>query len=334
MWLKHDPSTFLSLPTNQSVLFVSFGFETHYLDYIQVRSDQIMAFRISRSQRLLAVIAIACSFFLAEISGMLLSCFYSLGMNGLASPWLAICFDMFLIWKLLRHWRWCWLGLVWLTDWLNGAVGFYTHSLALVADAFHYVCFMFPLTDVGGLVTLTDHLVAERFSWIHRGVCCCPGKQIHHACNRKNQNWTNWQHQVSEKDNPPKSLTFGWQRSQLLGAFFNGALLFALGISIFLQSIERFVSLKRWFWNCVWTVCRVANIEIGVENPKMILIMGCVGFGLNVVSALFLHGMYAGKISGKTRANSCRAWPWSPSSRRSRSPQVRSWNHGSKQRGI
>lgn len=38
-----------------------------------------MVFRISRSQRLMAVIGISCSFFLAEISGMYLSCFYLLG---------------------------------------------------------------------------------------------------------------------------------------------------------------------------------------------------------------------------------------------------------------
>ncbi|KAJ5754841.1 cation efflux protein [Penicillium manginii] len=43
---------------------------------------------------------------------------------------------------------------------------------------------------------------------------------------------------------PPKALTFGWQRVQLLGAFFNGVLLFGLGISVFLQSIERFISLQ------------------------------------------------------------------------------------------
>ncbi|OJJ84836.1 putative di-, tri-valent inorganic cation transporter [Aspergillus glaucus CBS 516.65] len=137
-----------------------------------------MAIRISRSQRLTAVIGIASIFFLAEIS-----------------------------------------------------VGFYTHSLALVADAFHY------LNDLVGFIVA---LVAVK---------------------------------VSERDDSPKSLTFGWQRSQLLGAFFNGALLFALGISIFLQSVERFVSLQR------------------VENPKLIFIMGCVGFGLNILSALFLHGI-------------------------------------------
>ncbi|KAF3387427.1 Zinc/cadmium resistance protein [Penicillium rolfsii] len=94
------------------------------------------------------------------------------------------------------------------------SVGFYTHSLALIADAFHY---------------------------------------------------------VSEKGHSPQDLSFGWQRAQLLGAFSNGILLFALGISIFLQSIERFISLQR------------------IEDPKLVMIVGCIGLGLNVVSALFLH---------------------------------------------
>lgn len=67
------------------------------------------------------------------------------------------------------------------------------------------------------------------------------------------------------KEKTPKGLSFGWQRAQLLGAFFNGVFLLvnphylffqiigierlliltqALGVSIFLQSIERFVSLQ------------------------------------------------------------------------------------------
>jgi zinc transporter 1 len=51
--------------------------------------------------------------------------------------------------------------------------------------------------------------------------------------------------QVSEGDESPKGLSFGWQRAQLLGAFFNGVLLLGLGISILLQSIERFISVHR-----------------------------------------------------------------------------------------
>jgi zinc transporter 1 len=66
-------------------------------------------------------------------------------------------------------------------------------------------------------------------------------------------------------------MSFGWARAQLLGAFFNGAFLLALGLSIALQSIERFISIER------------------VENPKLVLIVGAVGLTLNLISALFLH---------------------------------------------
>ncbi|KAL2073251.1 hypothetical protein VTL71DRAFT_10575 [Oculimacula yallundae] len=109
------------------------------------------------------------------------------------------------------------------------SVGFYTHSLALVADAFHY------MNDLMGFIVA---LVAVR---------------------------------ISMKEKAPKGLSFGWQRAQLLGAFFNGVFLLALGVSIFLQSIERFVSLQR------------------VENPMLVLILGCVGLTLNIISAVFLH---------------------------------------------
>ncbi|KAH1324118.1 hypothetical protein KXV68_008999 [Aspergillus fumigatus] len=108
--------------------------------------------------------------------------------------------------------------------------GLYTHSLALVADAFHY------LTDLIGLVVA---LLALK---------------------------------LSEIDDPPKILAFGWQRAPVLGAFFNGALLFALGISILLQAVERFISLHK------------------IENPRLMFIVGCVGLGLNILSALILHG--------------------------------------------
>ncbi|KAJ4992271.1 cation diffusion facilitator family transporter [Stagonosporopsis vannaccii] len=109
------------------------------------------------------------------------------------------------------------------------SIGFYTHSIALVADAFHY------LNDLIGFIVA---LVAV---------------------------------QVTERKESPQDLTFGWTRAQLLGAFFNGAFLLALGLSIALQSIERFVSLQH------------------VENPKLVLIVGCVGLTLNLISAAFLH---------------------------------------------
>jgi zinc transporter 1 len=77
--------------------------------------------------------------------------------------------------------------------------------------------------------------------------------------------------QVSERKTSPQDLSFGWARASLLGAFFNGAFLLALGLSIALQSIERFISIEE------------------VNNPKLVLIIGCVGLTLNIISALFLH---------------------------------------------
>ncbi|PTU23552.1 hypothetical protein P175DRAFT_0177250 [Aspergillus ochraceoroseus IBT 24754] len=135
-----------------------------------------MVLHITREHRLMLVISISASFFLAEIS-----------------------------------------------------VGFYTHSLALVADAFHY------LNDLIGFLVAFTAL------------------------------------KISQRSKHPKELSFGWQRAPLLGAFFNGVFLLSLGISIFLQSIDRFISLQK------------------LENPKLVLIIGCVGLGLNIVSGVFLH---------------------------------------------
>lgn len=97
-------------------------------------------------------------------------------------------------------------------------------------------------------------------------------------------------HQVAERTDPPKALTFGWQRIQLLGAFFNGVLLFGLGISVFLQSIERFISVEGES-PTIAVAIDGADIVLEIEKPKLVLIMGCVGFGLNLISVLFLHGM-------------------------------------------
>ncbi|KAF3916276.1 hypothetical protein ABW21_db0202152 [Orbilia brochopaga] len=109
------------------------------------------------------------------------------------------------------------------------SIGFYTGSLALIADAFHY------LNDLIGFIV---QLVAFK---------------------------------ISERSESPKELCFGWQRANLLGAFFNGVFLLALAVSIFFQSIERFISIQE------------------LENPKLILIVGCVGLTLNLISAAFLH---------------------------------------------
>jgi len=83
------------------------------------------------------------------------------------------------------------------------SVGFRTSSLALIADAFHY------LND---LISFVVALVALK---------------------------------LSQRRRAPASLTFGWQRARVLGAFYNAVFLLALGLSIFLQSIERFIHIER-----------------------------------------------------------------------------------------
>ncbi|PON22466.1 hypothetical protein TGAM01_v208747 [Trichoderma gamsii] len=116
--------------------------------------------------------------------------------------------------------------------------GFYTHSLALIADAFHY------LSDlIGFVVALVAVIISEH------------------------------------PTPPPQELTFGWARATLLGAFFNGVFLLALGVSILVQAIERFV-----------------NVTV-VDQPKIVLIIGSVGLGLNLLVLSFLHGKLNPKSS-------------------------------------
>nr|RBQ93026.1 hypothetical protein FVER53263_06383 [Fusarium verticillioides] len=86
------------------------------------------------------------------------------------------------------------------------AVGFYTRSIALIADAFHY------LSDLIGIVAALIALMLQE-----------------------------------HKKPAPQGYTYGWHRATILGAFFNGVFLLALGISILLQAVERFVHLTPTF---------------------------------------------------------------------------------------
>ncbi|KAL2267691.1 hypothetical protein VTJ83DRAFT_4968 [Remersonia thermophila] len=76
---------------------------------------------------------------------------------------------------------------------------------------------------------------------------------------------------MAEKTEFRQDFSYGWQRARILGAFFNGAFLLALGFGIMLNAIERFTALHN------------------VDHVKIVFLMGCVGLGLNVLAALFLH---------------------------------------------
>lgn len=76
---------------------------------------------------------------------------------------------------------------------------------------------------------------------------------------------------LQDHGKPTSKFTFAFHRAELVGAFFNGVFLIALALSIFLQSLERFV-----------------HIEI-IEEPFLVLIIGCVGLALNSISAMVIH---------------------------------------------
>ncbi|KAJ7224163.1 cation efflux protein [Mycena pura] len=109
------------------------------------------------------------------------------------------------------------------------AIGFRSKSLALIADAFHYL----------------NDIVAYALAFAAA--------------------------QLQVKGHSSASFTYAFQRAELVGAFFNGVFLLALALSIFLQSIERFI-----------------NIE-PVNTPVQIIIIGSVGLALNIVSVLVVH---------------------------------------------
>ncbi|KAJ3780484.1 putative CDF zinc transporter, partial [Lentinula aff. detonsa] len=108
-------------------------------------------------------------------------------------------------------------------------VGFKTKSIALIADAFHY------LNDV----------VAYAIAFVAA--------------------------YVQDRGHTVRGFTYAFHRAELVGAFFNGVFLLALALSIFLQSLERFIEIEQ------------------VQNPEDVLIVGCVGLALNILSVLFVH---------------------------------------------
>ena len=68
-----------------------------------------------------------------------------------------------------------------------------------------------------------------------------------------------------------KMYTYGWQRAETLGALVNGVFLVALCLSIFLEAIQRFVEVQE------------------VTNPKLVLIVGCMGLASNVLGLFLFH---------------------------------------------
>jgi Co/Zn/Cd efflux system component len=79
--------------------------------------------------------------------------------------------------------------------------------------------------------------------------------------------------------------TYGWVRGEVLGANVNTVFLLALSFTIIINAIQRFITPEP------------------IQNPTLLLIVGSVGFGINIIG-LFLfqgfHGHTHGGGSGHT----------------------------------
>ncbi|CAK1363460.1 unnamed protein product [Cercospora beticola] len=80
-----------------------------------------------------------------------------------------------------------------------------------------------------------------------------------------------WAVKAANKTATPKMYTYGYQRAETLGALVNGVFLVALCVTIFLDAIQRFVEPQE------------------VSNPKLVLIVGCLGLASNMVGLVLFH---------------------------------------------
>ena len=80
-----------------------------------------------------------------------------------------------------------------------------------------------------------------------------------------------WAVKVANQRTSSKSYTYGWQRAETLGALVNGVFLVALCVTIFLDAIQRFVEPQE------------------VTRPMLVLIVGCLGLGSNLLGLVLFH---------------------------------------------
>lgn len=80
-----------------------------------------------------------------------------------------------------------------------------------------------------------------------------------------------WAVNLAQKATTDK-FSYGWIRAEILGAFFNAVFLIALCVSIVLEAVTRFFEPPE------------------ISNPKLILIVGCLGLASNLVGFVVLGG--------------------------------------------
>ncbi|KAI9338962.1 cation efflux protein [Zopfochytrium polystomum] len=77
---------------------------------------------------------------------------------------------------------------------------------------------------------------------------------------------------LAAKKGDIKGFTFGYQRAEVLGAFTNGIILLSLSFTVILDAIQRFFD------------------PMVVANPMIVLIVGCMGFAMNLFGMFLFMG--------------------------------------------
>ncbi|KAJ2617061.1 Zinc resistance conferring protein [Coemansia sp. RSA 1365] len=80
-----------------------------------------------------------------------------------------------------------------------------------------------------------------------------------------------WAIMMAKSEKKVPNNTYGWQRAEILGALTNGVLLLGLCLTIYIDSIERFINIEQ------------------VKNPKLVMLVGCVGLTFNLLGLMLFH---------------------------------------------
>lgn len=133
-------------------------------------------------------------------------------------------------------------------------MAFSKSSRITILLAIDVVFFLIEL--ISGYAVHSLALVADSFHMLNDVLSLCVGL---------------WAVKVANQRGSSKKYTYGWQRAETLGALVNGVFLVALCVTIFLEAIQRFVEPQH------------------VSNPKLILIVGCLGLGSNILGLVLFH---------------------------------------------
>ncbi|KAI0126907.1 cation efflux protein [Xylariales sp. AK1849] len=119
------------------------------------------------------------------------------------------------------------------------------------------ICTVFFFTElIAGMISGSLALMADAFHMLNDIISLIVGL---------------WAVTISKRQSTDK-FSYGWLRAEILGGFFNAVFLIALCVSIIIESITRFVTPPE------------------VDNPKLILIVGCCGLASNLLGFVVLGG--------------------------------------------